>query len=112
MVYTAEGMCQIAVQEYTADYKDGFLTTMVCFYTLVTVRFIFCWGFVYIVWERVIERLSFSKIFKTEIQYLPVESMQTSVQRNFVRLSDSSCNPFVKEKKWVSLYLVWLLEVD
>ena len=44
MVYTAEGMCQIAVQEYTADYKDGFLTTMVCFYTLVTVRFIFLLG--------------------------------------------------------------------
>lgn len=55
--------------------------------------------------------LSFrSSIFKTGIQYLPVDSKQMSLQLYFTSQSHSSCNPFVKEEKRACLYSVRPLE--
>ena len=64
----------------------------------------------YLGWDRVTQRLCCSKILKTGIQYLPVDSIQTSVQLYLASQSHSSFNPFVKEEKRACLYSVRLLE--
>ena len=68
------------------------------------------WGFVYFGWERVTQMLFFSKILKTGIQYLPVDSIQTSVQSYLASQWHNSCRPLVKEEKRACLYTVRLLE--
>lgn len=45
--------------------------------SLQSVLLPFC-GFVYLGWARITEIFAFSKILETGIQYLPVDSMQTS----------------------------------
>lgn len=45
----------------------------------------------------------------TGIQYLPDDSIQTSVQEYLVSQSDNSCNSFEKEEKRACLYSVQLL---
>ena len=65
----------------------------------------FC-GLVYLGWERVTQILFFSKTLKTGIQYLPADSMQTSVQLYLESQSHSSFRPLVKEEKRASLYSV------
>ena len=60
--------------------------------------------------KRVTQMLFFSRTLKTGIQYLPVDSMQTSVQLYLESQSHSSCRPFEKEEKRASLYSVRLKE--
>ena len=67
-------------------------------------------GFVYLGWDRVTQISCCSKILNTGIQYLPVDSMHTSLQLYFASQSHSSFNPFVKEEKRACLYSVQLLE--
>ncbi len=56
--------------------------------------------------ERVTHRLFFSRILKTGIQYLPVDSIQMSLQLYFASQPHNSCNPLVKEEKRACLYSV------
>lgn len=66
------------------------------------------WDFLYWGWERVTQMLFFAKILKTEIQYLPVDSIQTSVQLYFASRPHNSCNLFVKGEKRACIYSVRL----
>ena len=79
------------------------------FASLRSVLFPFC-GLVYLGWDRVTHKLFFSKILKTGIQYLPVDSMHTSLQLYLTSQSHNSCNPLVKEEKRACLYSVRPLE--
>ena len=54
--------------------------------------------------------LFFSKTLKTGIQYLPVDSIQTSIQLYLASQRHNSCNPLVKEEKRACLYSVRLKE--
>ena len=94
--------------------KEGFTIphiyrSQIHFASLRSVLFPF-WGLVYLGWERVTQTLFFSKILKTGIQYLPVDSIQTSVQLYLASQSHNSCNPFEKEEKRACLYSVRLWE--
>ena len=66
------------------------------------------WGLVYLGWERVTQMLFFSRILNTGIQYLPVDSIQTSLQLYFASQLHNSFKPFVKEEKRACLYSVRL----
>ena len=68
------------------------------FASLRSVLFPF-WGFVYFGWARITEIFAFSKRLNTGIQYLPVDSIQTSEQLYFASQSHSSFKPFEKEEK-------------
>lgn len=48
----------------------------------------------------------FSRVLNTGIQYVPVDSMQTSVQLYLASHSDSSLSPLEKEEKRACLYSV------
>lgn len=54
--------------------------------------------------------MTYPRNLKTGIQYLPVDSIQTSVQLYLASQSHSSFNPLVKEEKRACLYSVRLLE--
>lgn len=60
--------------------------------------------------KRLHEMNFFSRILKTRLQYLPVDSMQTSVQLYLGSQSHSSCRLLVKEEKRAFLYSVHLSE--
>ena len=64
----------------------------------------FC-GFVYLGCARVTKQV-FSRMLNTGIQYLPVDSIQTSVQEYLASQSDSSLSPLEKEEKRACLYSV------
>ncbi len=61
-------------------------------------------------WDRVTHTLRCSKILKTGLQGLPVDSMQTPLQLYFASQSHSWCNPLVKEEKRACLYSVGFFE--
>ena len=63
------------------------------------------WGFVYLGCARTTLHF-FSRMLKTGIQYLPVDSMQTSEQLYCSSHAESSFNPLEKEEKLFSLYAV------
>ena len=69
-----------------------------------SVLFPFC-GFVYLGWSSSTWHV-FSRILKTGIQYLPVDSMQTSVHLYFESHSDRLRSPFVKVENRLSKYSV------
>ena len=48
----------------------------------------------------------FSRMLKTGIQYLPVDSMQTSVQEYLASQAANSLSPLEKEEKRACLYSV------
>ena len=70
--------------------------------SLRSVLFPFC-GLVYLGWERITETYAFSRTLKTGIQYLPVDSIQTSVQWYLASQSDNSFSPLEKDEKRVCL---------
>ena len=54
--------------------------------------------------------LFFSKTLKTGIQYLPIDSIQTTIQLYLASPRHNSCTPLVKEEKWACLYSICLKE--
>ena len=65
-------------------------------------------GFVYLGCASTTDTPACSRILKTGIQYLPVDSMQTSLHSYLASQSHSSFNPFVKDEKRACLYSVML----